>query len=366
MLPITAVESINLAVDHTKQQLFKPFRIGQWTRLAIVGLLAGELGSNGCNRSNFRSPIHPGTVPHPHFPGFPGVNPFMLALAVTAIVVAAFAIGIIFMYISSMMRFVLFDSIILKECHIRWSWARRLGPGWGYFVWKLFYLFLTLAVLIVLVGIPAAFILASGWFRDPRAHLPVFVLGGIIIFLGLLVFFVATAFILVLTKDFVIPQMALENVSAFEGWRRLWPMLKAEKGAYAAYVGLKIVLAIGAAIAIGIATVCLGLILAVPTVALSLLAILTGKAAGLTWNPHTIALAVLVGAVVFAVFLYLVSLIAVPAIVFFPAYSLYFFAGRYPRLSAALYAVPPQPQISPTAVPPFEPPPLPSTPSPIG
>lgn len=365
-MPITAVESINLAVDHTKQQLFKPFRIGQWTRLAIVGLLAGELGPNGCNRSNFRPPIHPGTAPHGRFPGFPGVDPFILALAVTAIVIAAFAIAVIFMYISSMMRFVLFDSIILKECHIRWSWSRRLSPGWKYFVWNLFYLFLALALMIVLVGIPAAFMFASGWFRNPRAHLPLLFPAGILIFFALAVFFVSSAFILVLTKDFIVPQMALENVSAFEGWRRLWPMLKAEKGAYAAYVGLKIVLTIAAAIAIGIATIFLGLILAVPTAALSFLAILTGKAAGLAWNPGTIALAVTIGAVLLAIFLYLISLIAVPAIVFFPAYSLYFFAGRYPRLSTALYAPPPQLQTSPAAVPPFEPPPLPPSPSPIG
>jgi hypothetical protein len=37
-----------------------------------------------------------------------------------------------------------------------------------------------------------------------------------------------------------------------------------------------------------------------------------------------------------AAFFYLVSLIYVPAIVFFPAYSIYFFAGRYPRLGSVL------------------------------
>ena len=46
-MPISAADSITLAVEHTKQQLFKPFRIGQWTKLAFVGLLAGELGANG-------------------------------------------------------------------------------------------------------------------------------------------------------------------------------------------------------------------------------------------------------------------------------------------------------------------------------
>jgi hypothetical protein len=53
-----------------------------------------------------------------------------------------------------------------------------------------------------------------------------------------------------------------------------------------------------------------------------------------------------------------VSLVSVPAIVFFPAYSIYFFAGRYPALSAALYPAPIAPSMG-TA--PFgQPPPLPA------
>jgi hypothetical protein len=207
-------------------------------------------------------------------------------------------------------------------------------------VWKLLYLLLTLAAIAVLVGVPLAFAFAHGWFRQPREHLPGLVLGGIALALVMIAFSVVTAVILVLTKDFVVPQMALENVDAMEGWRRLWLMMQAEKGAYAAYIVMKIVLAFIAAILIGIATVILGLIFVVPTAGLSILAVLTGRTAGLTWNAHTIALAVAIGCILLAIFLYLVSLIYVPAIVFFPAYSIYFFAGRYPRLSAVLYPSP--------------------------
>ena len=81
----------------------------------------------------------------------------------------------------------------------------------------------------------------------------------------------------VLTKDFVVPQMALEEIGAMEGWRRFWPMMKAEKGGYAGYVGMKIVLAIGAGIVIGIASVILVLVLAIPTVGVAIVAVLTGK-----------------------------------------------------------------------------------------
>jgi len=354
-LPISAADSITLAVEHTKQQLFKPFRIGQWTKLAFVGLLAGELGGNGCNRSQWSLPQHPGATPHGGFPGSLGIDPALLAALaalVTAVIIAALAVGLILMYVSSVMRFVLFDSIVTRECHIRWSWSRRLGPGWRYFVWKFVYIFIFLAAIAVLVGIPAAVAHSHGWFSEPKEHLAPLVLGGIFFFLVLVTFAVVTAVVLVLTKDFVVPQMALENIDATEGWRRLWLMMKAEMGAYAAYIGLKIVLAIIVGLVIGIATLILGLMMVVPSIGFGLLAVITGKAAGLTWNAETIALAAVIGCIVLGIFLYLVSLISVPAIVFFPAYSMYFFAGRYPQLAAVLYPAPPAAQAPASAAPP--------------
>jgi hypothetical protein len=346
-LPISAVDAINLAVEHTKRQLLQPFRIGQWTRLAVVGLLAGELGSSGgCNRSNFM-PRHPGASPH--FPGLGGIDFALLAGLISAIVVAAILLGIIFMYISSVMRFILFDSIVAKECHIRLGWMRRQGPGWQYFLWKLVYLLFTIALFVILVGIPAAFAFSAGWLRAPKEHILPLALGGLVLFFVLVTAVVVLAVVFVLTKDFVVPQMALEGVSAFEGWRRLWPMMKAEKGGYAGYIGMKIVLAIAAAILVGIATFIVGLIIAIPTVGLGIIAVLTGKSAGLTWDAYTITLAVVVGSILLMGFLYLVSLISVPVIVFFPAYSIYFFSARYRPLSAALY--PPPPPASITAPP---------------
>jgi len=350
-MPITAVDAIMPAMEHARQQLFRPFRIGEWTKLAFVGLLAGELGTNGFNRSNFHLPTHPGAPPPIQFPGSLGTDPALLVALTAALIVAALAIGIILTFVGSVMRFILFDSVIARECHIRWGWRRRLAAGWQYFVWKLGYSLLTFAGIVVAVGIPLAVAFAKGWLRQPREHLPALVLGGVILCLVLLTFFLATAVILILTKDFVVPQMALEDVDAMEGWRRLWPMIKAEKGAYVAYIVMKIVLALVAAILIGIATLILGLIVVIPSIGLGILAVLTGKTAGLTWNAPTIALAIGVAGILLAIFLYLVSLISVPVIVFFPAYSIYFFAARYPRLTAALYAASPALQVPARAAP---------------
>ena len=198
-----------------------------------------------------------------------------------------------------------------------------------------------------LLGIPAAFALAMGWFNSPRDHVLPLVLGGIVVFFLVFLFFLIVAVVHVLTKDFVVPQMALENIGAVEGWRRLWPMIQAEQTGYAAYVGMKIVLAIGAGIVIGIASLILGLIVAIPALGLGIIAVITGKSAGMTWNVFTITVAIVVGCVLLAIFLFLTSLIAVPAIVFFPAYAIYFFAARYRPLSLMLY-----PPLPPLASPP--------------
>ena len=364
-MPISAIESISLAVEHTKQQLFRPFRFGQWTRLAVVGLLAGELSSGGCNSFNLNRPMPAGGSRHGIFPALAGVDLALLGGIIAVLIVTAVVLGLLLMYISSVMRFVLFDSIVAKECQIRQSWNVRQGPGWRYFLWKLLYLLFGLGGMAVLLGIPAGLAFAAGWFNQPKEHLVPLILGGILVLFAALFFSLAIAVIFVLTKDFVIPQMALENIGAIEGWSRLWRMMGAEKGGYAAYIGMKIVMAIAAGIVVGIATLILGFMIAVPTIGLSIVAIITGKNAGLTWNAYTITVAIVVGSILLLIFFYLVALISVPVIVFFPAYSIYFFAGRYPALSAVLYPAPAGTQRAAGTIPPYEPP-LPSAPAPVG
>jgi len=340
-LPVSISDTITLAFQHTKRQLVQPFRFWQWTRLAVVGLLAGEMTSGGCNATrNFQQ--HGSRSGHILEHGLGSIDPALIGLIVV-LVAAGLVFGVIMLYVSSVMRFILFDSVLAKECHIRQGWIRRQGPGLKYFVWKLGYILAILAGLVVLVGIPAGLTHAMGWWSAPREHVPGLVAGGIVLFFLMVIFVVGTAVVHLFTKDFVVPQMALEDISAVEGWRRLWPMIQAEQGAYAVYVLMKIVLAIGAGMAIGIVSLVVGLIVAIPTALLAIVAVLTGRSAGLTWDATTISVAVVVGCILLAAFFYLLALIAVPAIVFFPAYSIYFFAQRYRALSVALYPVHPQP-----------------------
>ncbi len=358
-MPISAIDAISPAFQHTKQQLLQPFRATQWAKLALVGFLAGELSSGGCNGGNFHMPSQTGGGQRFVHSGLPNFDPMMLVPLIGLLVVIAIVLWILFLYVSSVMRFVLFDSVIAKRCEIGLYWGRRHGAGLGYFVWQLLFFLAMVAGLAILLGIPAALALAEGWFNDPRQHAVPLILAGIVVFFVVLSFMVSALVVHVLTKDFVVPTMALENINAIEGWRRLWPMLKAEKGSYAGYIGMKIVMALGTAVVVGIITLIVVIILLIPVGGVGVVAVLAGKTAGLTWNLYTITLAVVAGCIVLAILLYVVSLISVPAIVFFPAYSIYFFASRYPALDRFLHPPPSVPQVPP-------PPLLPPEAAPIG
>ena len=358
-MPVSAVDLINPAFQHARQQLFRPFRFGQWVRLAFVGLLAGEMGSGGCNFNySFPSTSHPQSSDQSVGSAL-GLDPAMLAGLITFFILAGVVLFVIFTYINSVMRFILFDSIIARECHIRKGWNRHGRHGLRLFVWQILLALVFFAAIAILVGLGAALAWRLDWIAHPGEHVLSLVLGGCVALLLLFTSILAFSVIHVMTKDFIVPQMALEDISAMEGWRRLWGWLKKEKGGYAGYLGMKIVMAIGAAIALGIITLIIFFVLLIPIGGAGLLAVLAGKAAGLTWTLYTIALAVIAGCAALALFLFAASLISVPAVVFFPAYAIYFLAPRYPILAALLW--PPPPPSETQSSPPAEPPPGPPT-----
>jgi hypothetical protein len=335
-VPTTAVDAITLAFAHTRRSLFTPFRWGQWLRLAVVGMLSGEMGGGGgCNyMSSFRPPTP--SAHHAQLQGLLAINMPAIAGVAAALVVCALGAFLLFIYVNSRMRFVLFDSVVRRECHIRQYWSQRAEPALGYFVWQLLFGLATIAVLAVVVGPPLMLAAAGGWFSDPGAHLTAVILTAAVVFIVFFSLIVTVGVIHVLTKDFVVPQMALEGVTVREGWARLWARMSSEKVAYAAYIGMKIVMTIATTIMISIVGVILALIVLIPVGGVGAIAVIGGAAAGMTWNAVTIAIAVAVCGTVVLALIFIFAMISVPLVVFYPAYSFHFLAGRYPPLQTAL------------------------------
>jgi hypothetical protein len=363
-LPKSAVDVIGSAFEHTKQQLTHPFRFGQWARLALLGLATGEISSGG-GCSNFRSlsdlpskfPNHAGNfVSDPSNPlSRLGLDWAAIASILIVAVVGFLVLGLVWIYIASVSRFVLFESVLRKHCELGAGWARWQAQGLRFFGWQLALSIVSLVVAAILFLPLLLPVLAT--MRNNQQPGPAMLLALVPMFLVFGAFALVMMLIAVLAKDFVVPLMAVDNIGVLEGWRRMVTMMRTDGLAYAGYIGMKIVLAIGSAVLFGIVGATVAVVFLVPVGILGVITVIVAKGAGLGWNVFTITAAIVAGVILLAVLLYVVALVCVPVAVFFPAYAMYFLAERYPALRALLY--PPPPAAEPPPLPPLSPAPAP-------
>lgn len=338
--PLSAVDSIAPAIGQTKQQLFAPFRWQRWARLAIVCLVLADFagGGGGVPSGAPHLPSVPSKTSTAHFP-LPGVDmshllPWIPLIA--AAVALLFVLGLLWVYMASVYRFVLFDSVLYNRCELKGSWTRWERYGRSFFLWLLVLFAVFWAGEALLITGPLLAAWRAGLFVHPGQHLVLLILGGLALALAALAFMVAVAVAGVFAKDFCLPIMALEDVGVVEGWRRLLPMLAAEKLAFAFYVLMKVLLNIGTAIIFGIVTLIAFIPVLVVVAIAGVIVFFGGKAIGLTLNFATVTMLALAATAVVSALFYLVALISTPAMVFFQSYALHFFGSRYPRLGDAL------------------------------
>ena len=321
--------------------------------MAVVALVTGEFyGSSGWGGTQFSIPS---SRRYPGYAFFGLLQPrweFLKRYLPWIILglLLLFVLMLLWTYASSVFRFILFDSVLTDRCAIKDQWRQWRPQGMSFFLWRICYA-LGVAVLFgILFGGGALAVISTGVFKNPRQHIALLVLGGICALLVLIGLIIVAALIAVFARDFVVPVMALEKVGVIEGWRRVIPMLGAEKKAYAGYVLMKIVLVVGGAILFGILTLVAVILIFIPISIAGVAAYWFAKAEGLQWHFPAIAIAVVFGMLALAVILYVIAFISSPAMVFFQAYVIDFLGSRYPALGERLYPppVPPTPLVPPS------------------
>ena len=262
---------------------------------------------------------------------------------ILAAILLLFLLIFLWIYVASVYRFVLFDSVLYDRCELKGCWQRWEPCGRSYFYWNIAFAVITWIGLCVLIGVPLLLAWRAGLFRHPDQHLAPLILGGVALFFLLLAFFVVVAIVGLFAKDFCVPIMAMENVGVLDAWRRLLPILATEKLAFTGYVLMKIVLAIGSAVIFGIITFVALMILLIPLGILGAILFFGGKAIGLTFSVATLSILVVMGGIVLTGIFYLIALISTPAMVFFQSYVLHFMGSRYPPLGTVVFPAPQEP-----------------------
>jgi hypothetical protein len=330
-----AIDVVSYAWQHMTGVLFRPMRWGIWWRVALLGFLSGEMHSNG--GFNFQVPQIP--AEHHKFAMLPQMpTPAVIAL-IAALAAAGLVLLVMFIYIGSVCRFILFEAVLTRRFALREGWRKWQPQGMRLFGFNLLMLFAGL--LLIAIVLTPVLLFFFKYKREVGGHLLLLIGGGALLFTVAVAVLLLLSLVYTLVKDFVVPQMALENLTLGDGWRRLWMFMQAEKGSYAGYIGMKIVLTLGAALALAIVILVLVLILLIPGIIVGIVVVAMAKA-------HTLAagiIALLIAAAICVAFLLIcvISLLTAPMVIFFPAYSMHFFADRYPPLFALLYPPPPPP-----------------------
>jgi len=356
---LSAPEALSPAFARTKRMLFQPFRFGLWSRLAIVALLTGEAGGGGGgapNLSGIRTSGDDKWRAATQFfanPDWQQVQPYLGWIV--AGFVALIGVVLLWIYSDCVFRFILLDAVITGQCRLREGWRKWRDNGRDYFVWVLAFGFCSLLLVGIVAGIPIWLAWRAGWLQKGEDHLGALIGGGLLLGLAILVLIVALAVVDLFARDFLIPVMALDNVDAAEGWNRLLAMMGMEKGAYALYVVMKVVLAMGAAIAFTIINLIVILVLLIPLGIVALVGYLAGQGLGLNWDNISVDL-ILVALALLALagLMYVVGFVYSPGLVFFESFSLEFFAARYGPLRMRMFPAPPAG--TPLVAPPISPP----------
>lgn len=312
-----AIERIDDAVSLTRSLLF-PFEAGLWARLAVVVFFVG-MGSGGGNVGTSVSnvPSTAASVPSSGVSGdIPSISiPGDVIALLTGVAVILALLWLVLAWIGATMEFVFVEALAEQSLSIRRGFGRHNGRGFRLLAFRLV---LLLIAGILIVG------LALALFWDPVTTLlagesPSVTGSELAIGIGLLalagiVFGLPILLIHGFTTEFVVPIMVVSECGVLDGWRHLWPTVKAEWRQYAVYVllafGLRIATAIAGGIAIGIVAVALAIPFAIVGLLVGLGAIVNG----------TLTVPVVAGIVVLAVVFFLVVAL-VSALVYVPIQS---------------------------------------------
>lgn len=341
-------------MERVTRMLFRPFRLGVWLKIGFIGLLAGGVARLGSG-FNFRGPIPP-QLPRGEFPNDPmaelsrAVHSIHLSdyfHIIAAALIVLLALSLVFLYLFSRFRFVLFDSIISGQAVVGRGWRQYASQANRYFGFWLVFRLVSWVTVALIIGVPVWHAYKGGVLSGDGSILALWRIIASIA-LGALAAGIIFGIISTLMKDFIMPILALDDLTLGDAWAALWRVIASEPGAWAGYLGMKLVLTIGSGIALAIATIIAlipaAVIIGIPVGILVAIGVGVLKAAGIAAGVAIFSVAGLVAA---AGALCLYMFLTAPLTVFFAAYAFYFFGGRYPKLGALLSPQPsPVPQMA--------------------
>lgn len=174
---------------------------------------------------------------------------------VLALVAIGLVLGLLYLFVGSVMEFVLFESLRTERVSVREYARDHLGLGVSLFAFR----FVLGLFAVVLVGGVVALVFLSAISGPVTVIATLLILAPLFFLLGVLGYLVN-----LFTTEFVAPIMLLEDRGVLSGWRRFWGIFRAEWGEFLIYALVRFGLNIAAGIVLGILVGFVAVLLAIP------------------------------------------------------------------------------------------------------
>jgi hypothetical protein len=259
MRSFSASDSVSVAIQRTRDFLFRPFNWGTYLKLGLVAIITEGLGSSLRSSTNKNHSSGSG----PMISSLSDISPARIAAAV-AIVLLVAVVMLWLYYLVTRLRFAYFHCLIHNTKEIRPGWHIYREPAARFF-WMNMCVGIGFLMLVVLIALP----FISGFmrlFREMRPGGPpdfglllalVLPLIPIILLLALIGFLAD-----LVMRDCMLPHFALDNATAGEAWSAAWGRINAERRQFVVYALLRVVLPTIAMIAVFVVLLLPGLALA--------------------------------------------------------------------------------------------------------
>ena len=230
------------AYEHTRQVLF-PFDLSKWLTLGFSAWIA-HLGEGG--GGSFSIPDTSGGRGR----GFSQLADFVkdnlvpIVIVTSVVFVAALAVGIAFLWVSSRGKFIFLDNVAHNRAFIEDPWRRFRDEGFALFKVRLVLLLLGL-VLVLLAG--GAFV-AIAWDDISRGVFEQRAVIGVLASIAVLMLTLPISITTALLEDFVLPTMYLNGPDWRGAVERVRAALRGQWWTVVAFYLLRIGLSVGAGI----------------------------------------------------------------------------------------------------------------------
>jgi hypothetical protein len=245
------------------RMLFRPFDAGKWLVVGFAAWLAGLASGGGGGSGNISAGDGRAEVVDGFHRGWEWLMDHeVVAGLIFAGILVLLAIVVVLLWVSSRGKFVFLDNVVRDRAAIVEPWKRYRRQGNSLFAFRLIVLVLCLPLALGVVGLLAWLTFGpDGW---ARLDGPAMVAGiGATVLLGFALV-VTTLYAVFFLDAFVVPLMYHFDLGVLAAWRRFLGLLRARPGWFL-LVGLFVfvlTLAAGSAIFVtGCMTCCLGFLL---------------------------------------------------------------------------------------------------------